>query len=88
MSDGTRKVTSISEITGMEQDVITMQEIFAFQKTGIAPDGRVVGHVPRHRHPARSARRRWPPSGCQLPMEMFEHRQQVGGDATSGWRHA
>ena len=43
MSDGTRKVTSISEITGMEQDVITMQEIFAFQKTGIDADGRVIG---------------------------------------------
>jgi len=32
MADGTRKVTSIAEITGMEQDVITMQEIFQFQK--------------------------------------------------------
>jgi pilus assembly protein CpaF len=43
MSDGTRKVTSISEITGMEGDVITMQEIFRFDKLGISPEGRVVG---------------------------------------------
>jgi pilus assembly protein CpaF len=43
MSDGTRKVTSVSEITGMEGDVITMQEIFKFEKAGIGQDGRVVG---------------------------------------------
>ena len=43
MSDGTRKVTSVSEITGMEGDVITMQEIYRFDKLGIGQDGRVVG---------------------------------------------
>jgi pilus assembly protein CpaF len=43
MSDGTRKVTSISEITGMEGDIITMQEIFRFDKLGLAPDGKVLG---------------------------------------------
>ena len=43
MSDGTRKVTSISEITGMEENVISMQEIFTFNKKGIGPDGRVIG---------------------------------------------
>ena len=37
MPDGTRKVTGISEITGMEGDVITMQEIFVFERTGIGP---------------------------------------------------
>jgi hypothetical protein len=36
MSDGTRKVTSISEITGMEENVISMQEIFTFTKRGSA----------------------------------------------------
>ena len=39
-----RKVTSITEITGMEGDVITMQEIFIFDQTGVAPDGTVLGH--------------------------------------------
>ena len=37
MADGTRKVTAISEITGMEQDVITMQDIFLFERTGHEP---------------------------------------------------
>ena len=43
LSDGTRKVTSICEITGMEGDVITMQEIFVFEKLGITQDGKVIG---------------------------------------------
>jgi len=44
MPDGKRKVVSIQEITGMEGDIITMQEIFAYEKTGIASDGTVLGH--------------------------------------------
>ena len=44
LSDGKRKVTSIAEITGMEGDVIQMQEIFRFVRTSTAPDGSVVGH--------------------------------------------
>ncbi len=43
LSDGSRKVTSISEITGMEGDIITMQEIFAFEKMGVTQDGKVMG---------------------------------------------
>jgi pilus assembly protein CpaF len=42
--DGRRKVTSMQEITGMEGEVITMQEIFAFRQTGIGTDGMVQGH--------------------------------------------
>ena len=42
--DGKRKITSIQEITGMEGDVITMQEIFTFRQTGINSDGEVSGH--------------------------------------------
>jgi pilus assembly protein CpaF len=44
LSDGRRKIMSIQEITGMEGDVITMQEIFCFEQTGVAPDGSVLGH--------------------------------------------
>ncbi len=44
LSDGRRKILSIQEITGMEGDVITMQEIFNFEQTGVAPDGTVLGH--------------------------------------------
>jgi len=43
MSDGTRKVMSISEVTGMEGDVIAMQEIFVFERTGIDESGKVRG---------------------------------------------
>jgi pilus assembly protein CpaF len=84
MPDGTRKVTSISEITGMEQDVITMQEIFQFQKTGLTPDGRVVGMF-RGTGVRPKCSEALSTVGCQLPMDMFEHRHQVGGDP-SGWR--
>jgi pilus assembly protein CpaF len=43
-SDGKRKVTSIAEITGLEGDVIQMQEIYKFVRTGVGPDGTVQGH--------------------------------------------
>lgn len=43
MSDGTRKVVSISEIVGMEGDVITMQDIFKFERQGLNEEGEVVG---------------------------------------------
>src|SRR6266480_2020974 len=42
-SDGTRRVTHLTEITGMEEDVVSMQDIFVFEKHGISPDGRVLG---------------------------------------------
>ena len=45
LSDGKRKVISISEVTGMEGEIITMQEIFAFRQTGVADDGAVLGHT-------------------------------------------
>jgi pilus assembly protein CpaF len=43
LADGKRKVMSIQEITGMEGEIITMQEIFTFRQTGVAPDGTVQG---------------------------------------------
>jgi pilus assembly protein CpaF len=43
LSDGRRRLTSVSEITGMEGSVIQMQEIFHFQRTGTEPDGTVLG---------------------------------------------
>ena len=44
LSDGRRKVTSVAEVTGMEGDVIQMQEIFRFVRTGMEGDGKIVGH--------------------------------------------
>lgn len=43
LRDGSRKVISISEVVGMEGDVITMSELFKFEQTGITPDGKVIG---------------------------------------------
>jgi pilus assembly protein CpaF len=44
LSDGKRKVMSVSEITGMEGEIITMQDIFVFEQTGVGQDGTVQGH--------------------------------------------
>jgi pilus assembly protein CpaF len=44
LSDGKRKVMSLSEITGMEGDIITMQEIFSFRQTGVSNEGAVQGY--------------------------------------------
>jgi pilus assembly protein CpaF len=44
LADGTRKVVSMQEITGMEGEIISMQEIFRFEQTGIDADGKVQGH--------------------------------------------
>jgi pilus assembly protein CpaF len=43
MSDGTRRVVSITECTGMEGDIVTLQDLFVFEKRGVAPDGKVLG---------------------------------------------
>jgi pilus assembly protein CpaF len=52
LSDGSRKVMSISEITGMEENIISMQDIFIFSKKGIGPDGKVLGlFQPTHIRP-------------------------------------
>ena len=45
LSDGQRKITSIQEVTGIEGEVITMQEIFKFEQTGLNPTGGVQGQV-------------------------------------------
>jgi len=69
-SDGTRKVSSISEIVGMEQETITMQEIFNFEKTGVEKDGKVLGDFRptgiRPKFMERMIR-----SGVHLPLELF-----------------
>jgi pilus assembly protein CpaF len=76
MSDGTRKITSVAEITGMEENVISMQEIFTFQKKGIGPDGRVIGAFqPTRIRPQFLDRLRV--SGMVLPPSLFERETQV-----------
>ena len=71
LSDGSRKVTSISEITGMEGDIITMQEIFLFEKVGITQDGKVIGRF-RATGVRPKCCERLRASGIHLPADMFE----------------
>ena len=76
MSDGTRKVVSVSEITGMEENVVSMQEIFTFNRKGIGPDGKVVGvFQPTHIRPKFLDRLRV--SGIFLPPSLFENTLEV-----------
>ncbi len=77
MADGTRKIIAISELTGMEGDVITMQDIFTFERTGISPDGRVRGRF-RATGIRPKCTDRMAASGIHLPMDMFEHVKQIG----------
>jgi pilus assembly protein CpaF len=44
LQDGSRRMVSITEITGMEGDVISMQEVFRYQRVGLRPDGKIIGH--------------------------------------------
>jgi pilus assembly protein CpaF len=76
MSDGTRKVVSVSEITGMEENVISMQDIFTFSKKGIGPDGKVIGSFqPTHIRPKFLERLRV--AGIFLPPSLFENVTEV-----------
>ncbi len=71
MSDGTRKVVSIAELTGMEGNVVTMQDIFVFRKRGIRETGEVIGDfVATGIRP--KCTERLAVAGVQLPIAMFE----------------
>jgi pilus assembly protein CpaF len=71
MSDGARRVTSISEITGMEGETITMQEIFQYERTGVDQQGQVLGRFrPTGIRPRFAERLK--ASGLQLPRVFFE----------------
>ena len=71
LSDGTRKVVSVAEITGMEGEIVTMQEIFVYRKRGIRETGEVLGDfVPTGIRPKFAERLQV--TGISLPMAMFE----------------
>ena len=72
MSDGTRKVTAISEVTGMEGEVITMQDIFVFERTGLDDEGKVHGRF-RATGIRPQCTEQLASSGVTLPANMFEH---------------
>lgn len=76
LSDGTRRVTSITEIIGVESDVITTQDLFVFERSGIRPDGTVCGRF-RATGIRPKCSERIATFGVQLAPEMFEHLKVV-----------
>jgi pilus assembly protein CpaF len=71
LADGSRKVTTVSEITGMEGDVITMQDIFVFEKLGLTKEGKVAGRF-RATGVRPKCAERMKSAGILLPTDMFE----------------
>jgi pilus assembly protein CpaF len=71
LQDGTRRMTSVTEITGMEGDVISMQEVFRFERLGVEPSGKIIGRF--NATGIRSAYsdrfRQW---GFDLPASIYE----------------
>ena len=43
LNDGSRRVMAITEVTGMEGEIVTLQDIFVFEKRGLSPEGKVIG---------------------------------------------
>src|SRR4029453_88623 len=78
LSDGSRKGTSVSEITGREGNIITMQEIFLFEKIGVSQDGKVLGRF-RATGVRPKCGERLKASGIHLPAKMFEGVTGLGG---------
>jgi len=72
LSDGSRRVTHLTEITGMEEDIVSMQDIFVFEKRGISPQGRVLGtFAPTGIRPKFAEK--LTASGIAVPAALFEH---------------
>jgi pilus assembly protein CpaF len=71
LQDGSRRMVSITEITGMEGEILTMQEVFRFERTGIEPNGKIIGHftgcgIRSHYH---ERFKRW---GFDLPPSIYD----------------
>ena len=79
MSDGTRRVTNITEVTGMEADIVTLQDIFVFEQRGMAPSGKVLGRfcatgiLPKFNEKLVTA-------GIRLPLDMFDEVVEIGDE--------
>jgi pilus assembly protein CpaF len=77
LSDGSRRVTNITEVTGIETDVVTLQDIFVFEKRGITPEGKVLGRfaatgiLPKFNEKLVAA-------GLRLPSGIFDEIVEVG----------
>ncbi len=76
MSDGTRRVTHVTEITGSSGDMVSMQDIFLFEKRGLGPNGKVLGRfyatgiVPKFAEKLKA-------SGIPIPMNLLDMSEEV-----------
>ncbi|HUI54041.1 MAG TPA: CpaF family protein [Bryobacteraceae bacterium] len=77
LSDGSRRVMNITEVTGIETEVVTLQDIFVFEKRGLSPEGNVIGRfaatgiLPKFNEKLVAA-------GIRLPVELFDEIVEVG----------
>src|SRR5438094_63061 len=71
-NDGTRRITALSEITGMEEDIVSMQDVFVFEKQGVSADGRVLGSFTATGIRPKFAER-LQASGINVPASWFDH---------------
>ncbi len=76
LADGSRKVVTVSEITGMDSDMIAMQEVFVFERSGIDETGHVRGVFHATGCPPHFAER-LATAGCRLSPTLFESRLEV-----------
>jgi pilus assembly protein CpaF len=76
LSDGSRKVITVSEVTGMEGDMITLQDVFVFERSGIDESGKVRGVFRSTGRPPQFAER-LATAGCRLNPALFESRMEV-----------
>jgi pilus assembly protein CpaF len=82
LSDGSRKIIKISEITGMEGDTISLQDIFVFEKMGVREDGQVLGGF-RSTGLRPKFAEQLETSGIALPHDIFEPKLEVLVDANT-----
>jgi len=68
--DGTRKITQVSEVSGMEGQLVTMQDVFRFEQTGIDPEGRVLGELRTTGIRPRFTEK-FEVAGIRLPVDLF-----------------
>jgi pilus assembly protein CpaF len=77
LSDGSRRVTNITEVTGIETDIVTLQDLFVFEKRGLSASGRVLGRfaatgiLPKFHEKLVAA-------GIRLPPELFDEVVEIG----------
>jgi pilus assembly protein CpaF len=76
LSDGSRKILTVSEVTGMDNDMITLQDVFVFERSGIDESGKVRG-VFRSTGLAPHFAERLATAGCRLSPALFESRMEV-----------